>query len=153
MTGRRRIACGKVLKLRRTAAHFLCIHFGLQLANRKPGVCEVCFTNLIAFYLHRLPMQDYGGKCAMVGTTFGRYLIQDEIGRGGMGVVYRARDVRLDRLVAIKVLGQKLQSIPSAWGYLLKEARIASALNHPFICTIYDVGEENEKPYIAMEYV
>jgi serine/threonine protein kinase len=89
----------------------------------------------------------------MVGTTFGRYLIQDELGRGGMGVVYRALDVKLDRLVAIKVLGEPFRSLPVAWGYVLREARIASALNHPCICTIYDVGEENQQPYIAMEYV
>jgi serine/threonine protein kinase len=70
-----------------------------------------------------------------------------------MGVVYRARDIKLDRLLAIKVLGQHLRSHPAAWGYLLKEAQTASALNHPCICTIYDVGEENQQPYIAMEYV
>jgi serine/threonine protein kinase len=89
----------------------------------------------------------------MVGTTFGRYHIENEIGRGGMGVVYRARDIKLDRLVAIKVLEPSLRSNPHAWGLILQEAQFASALNHPCICTIYDVGEEDEKPYIAMEYV
>jgi serine/threonine protein kinase len=89
----------------------------------------------------------------MVGTTFGRYLIQKELGRGGMGVVYRAYDIKLDRQVAIKVLSQDLQSQITAWGFLLKEAQIASALNHPCICTIYDVGEEDNQPYIAMEYI
>jgi serine/threonine protein kinase len=89
----------------------------------------------------------------MVGTPFGRYLIENEIGRGGMGVVYRARDIKLDRLVAIKVLDQSLRSNPDAWGLILNEAQIASALNHPCICTIYDAGEEDEQPYIAMEYV
>jgi serine/threonine protein kinase len=84
---------------------------------------------------------------------FGRYLIQSEIGRGGMGVVYRARDIRLDRPVAIKVLGQELPLNPLAWGRVLREARNASALNHPCICTIYDVGEQNDQPYIAMEYL
>jgi serine/threonine protein kinase len=89
----------------------------------------------------------------VVGTTFGRYLIENEIGRGGMGVVYRARDIRLDRPVAIKVLSDRLRSDHAAWGRLLREARTASALNHPGISTIYDVGEENEQPYIAMEYI
>jgi len=70
-----------------------------------------------------------------------------------MGLVYRARDIRLDRPVAIKVLGPNLQLQPAAWGYVLKEAQIISALNHPCICTIYDVGEEDEQPYIAMEYI
>ena len=89
----------------------------------------------------------------MVGTTFGRYLIENEIGRGGMGVVYRAHDIRLSRPVAIKVLGEQLRAHPAAWGYVLKEAQIISALNHPCICTIYDVGEENQQPYIAMEFI
>jgi serine/threonine protein kinase len=89
----------------------------------------------------------------MVGTVFGRYVIENEIGHGGMGVVYCAHDMRLDRPVAIKVLGQKYRSHPAAWGLVLKEAQTACALNHPSICTIYDVGEEDGQPYIAMEYV
>jgi serine/threonine protein kinase len=75
------------------------------------------------------------------------------MGRGGMSVVYRARDLKLDRPVAIKVLGPNLQLHPAAWGFILREGRNASALNHPCICTIYDVGEENEQPYIAMELI
>jgi serine/threonine protein kinase len=110
-------------------------------------------ANLFTFHLHQQAVQSSGGNYSMVGTTFGRYLIQNEIGRGGMGVVYRARDIKLDRLVAIKLLGQKLRSRPAAWGYLLKEAQIISSLHHPNICTVYDVGEENEQPYIAMEYI
>ncbi len=90
---------------------------------------------------------------AIVGKTFGRYRIQNEIGHGSMGVVYRAHDIRLDRPVAIKVLSEQLLSRPAAWGHVLNEAQIISALNHPCICTIYDVGEKNEQPYIAMEYV
>lgn len=89
----------------------------------------------------------------MVGRTFGRYRMHEEIGRGGMGVVYRALDIRLGRPVAIKVLGEKFRSLPAAWGMVLREAQIISALNHPSICTIYDAGEEQKQPYIAMEYV
>jgi len=89
----------------------------------------------------------------MVGTQFGRYLIETKVGEGAMGVVYRARDIKLDRLVAIKVLGRRMQASPLAWGRLLREAQIASGLNHPCICTIYDVGEEQDRPYIAMEYI
>jgi serine/threonine protein kinase len=89
----------------------------------------------------------------MVGTSFGRYLIERRLGEGAMGVVYRARDIKLGRLVAIKVLGQRIRSHPAAWGWLLREAQTASALNHPCICTIYDIGEEAGQPYIAMEYI
>lgn len=70
-----------------------------------------------------------------------------------MGVVYRALDVRLNRLVAIKVLGEEFRSNQAAWGFLRREARIISALAHPSICTLYDVDKEKEQPYIAMEYV
>jgi eukaryotic-like serine/threonine-protein kinase len=89
----------------------------------------------------------------MIGTTFGRYVIESRLGAGSMGVVYRARDLRLDRQVALKVLNQSFLSDPTAWGWLLREAKIASALNHPCICTVHDIGEEEEQPYIAMEYV
>ena len=90
---------------------------------------------------------------AMIGTTFGRYIIESKLGAGSMGVVYRARDLRLDRQVALKVLNQSFLSDPTAWGWLLREAKIACALNHPCICTVHDIGEEAEQPYIAMEYV
>lgn len=89
----------------------------------------------------------------MIGTTFGRYVIESKLGTGSMGVVYRARDLRLDRQVALKVLNQSFLSDPTAWGWILREAKIASALNHPCVCTIHDIGEEAEQPYIAMEYV
>jgi serine/threonine protein kinase len=89
----------------------------------------------------------------MIGTTFGRYVIESELGAGSMGVVYRARDLRLDRQVALKLLNQSFRSNPTAWGWLLREAKIASALNHPCICTVHDIGEEADQPYIAMEYV
>jgi serine/threonine protein kinase len=89
----------------------------------------------------------------MIGTTFGRYVIETKLGTGSMGVVYRARDLRLDRQVALKVLNQSFLSDPTAWGWILREAKIASALNHPCICTVHDIGEEAEQPYIAMEYV
>jgi serine/threonine protein kinase len=89
----------------------------------------------------------------MLEKRFGRYVIEAELGRGGMGVVYRARDIRLDRHVAIKVLNRRLQLHPNAWGWIIREARNASALNHPCICTVYDAGEEKGQPYVAMEYV
>src|SRR5215472_8030875 len=84
------------------------------------------------------------------GSRLGSYEIHGQLGAGGMGVVYRAFDTALHRPVAIKVLGQVG---PDARASLLREARAASALNHPHICTIYEVGEHEGLPFIAMEYV
>jgi serine/threonine protein kinase/tetratricopeptide (TPR) repeat protein len=75
------------------------------------------------------------------------------IGAGGMGEVYRARDTRLDRDVAIKVIGAGSADDPSARQRLLREARAASALNHPHICTIHDIGDDGGRPFIAMEWL
>src|SRR5262249_95736 len=87
------------------------------------------------------------------GTKLGPYEIQTVIGAGGMGQVYRARDTRLDRLVALKVLLGGLASSPNALERFQREARAASALNHPNICTVYDVGAGNagDPRFIAME--
>jgi len=87
----------------------------------------------------------------MISQTLGHYRILEQIGAGGMGVVYRARDERLERDVALKVLPPMADS--AARARLLSEARAASALNHPHICTVYEVGEADGQAYIAMEYV
>jgi serine/threonine protein kinase len=100
-----------------------------------------------------IPAQAQYGSNARVGTDFGRYHLQKEIGGDASGVVYRARDIRSDRPVAIKLLDAQLLAQPSAWGFLVKQAQILSTLNHPCICTIYGVGEEDHQPYIAMEYI
>lgn len=89
----------------------------------------------------------------MVGTRIGHYQIEEEIGAGGMGVVYRARDTRLDRTVAIKVLSSHLLSDPVARDRLMREARMISALNHPNICTLHEVGEQDGTVYLVMEWV
>src|SRR5580765_8168923 len=86
-----------------------------------------------------------------VGRTIGRYLVRKKIGAGGMGEVYRASDTQLERDVALKVLPAKAFSDPDARARLIREARIASKLNHPNICTIYDAGEAAGQAYIAME--
>lgn len=89
----------------------------------------------------------------MASQVLGQYVIEATIDGGGMGVVYRARDVSLDRTVAIKVLAPHMQQQETAWGRILYEARILSSLNHPHICTVYAVGEEAGLAYIAMEFV
>src|SRR5439155_4278021 len=87
------------------------------------------------------------------GMRLGPYEILASLGAGGMGEVYRARDGRLDRIVAIKVLPEHLTNKPQLRERFQREARAVSALNHPNICTIYDVGEHAGQPYIAMEYL
>ena len=88
----------------------------------------------------------------MIGRTLGRYQIESKLGEGGMAVVYRARDTLLERTVAIRVLAAEA-SDHNARRRLLEEARAASAINHPNICTIHEVGEAEGFAYIVMEYV
>ncbi len=90
----------------------------------------------------------------MIGETFGHYVIDARLGAGGMGVVYRAHDTRLQRTVAIKVIGESgTGSSAAEHARLLDEARAVSALNHPNICTVFEVGEVDGRAFIAMEYV
>src|SRR5712692_149599 len=89
----------------------------------------------------------------MIGRTISHYRIEAELGRGGMGVVYRAHDEKLRRQVALKLLSSELASHAERRARLLAEARAAAALNHPGITTIYEVGEEGEQIFIVMELV
>ena len=87
------------------------------------------------------------------GTKLGPYEIQSPLGAGGMGEVYRARDTRLDRTVAVKILPAHLSSNPEAKQRFEREARVISSLNHAHICTLHDVGDQNGTSYLVMEYV
>src|SRR5262245_35995195 len=120
--------------------------FPAHVVSQFGGMCPACVAGFAELPASREP-------ALKPGSTFGRYEIVDVVGRGGMGVVYHARQTGLDRVVALKILSPRLASDPEFVGRFEREAKALARLRHPSIVAVYDCGVEGGTPYLVMEFV
>ena len=145
-------ACGGDEELRREVESLLAYHGTANDFMALPAVtADLARLSPVASAVRRTQESSVPGR--LVGRVFGSYEVQALIAAGGMGEVYRAVDTRLNRTVAIKTLPGQLSDDPDRQERFRREANIVSSLNHPHICTLYDVGIQDGIHYLVMEHI